>query len=483
MRKKYLPKPAEGPGADTPRRVFNSPPLDIHLSRSADQFECLQLNEPELVFGGNHRCVDPRTGLAAYGPYCNADGENTSQLRVGIIGTSEGIEKAELLLHELSAPVEQDGKLDSILHPSFPGLNSRKPFFVDVVAQPSWHRSASAEALQLAMDCSDSTAQFEMFRELYGTQVRAMSQLESPPSVVICAVPAGLEPSVVNAACAQSLPTEIFCDEEIAESEGHQQDKATQAWNLSVRLLYKAGLTPWRLADSAADSCFAGVSFNRETSDASPDAWIAFAHVVTDFGQGFFLKGDTFEWSPKNEAEETPHLDKDHAAKLMSRILQAYRKGVGRSPRKVVVHKTSPFSEAERLGFAESLQGIKQHAMVAVGRKGIFFLRPGREPVFRGAAIPFGEKLGMVYVSGYVPFLKCSSGTQMPEPLEITENWGSLTFGEAAEDLLRLTKLDWNTSAFCADVPVTLAFPDRVRKIFKILGQQDLVLDDRYVAR
>ena len=483
MRKKYLPKPAEAAGADTPRRVFNSPPLEIHLSRSADQFECLQLNEPELVFGGNHRCVDPRTGLAAYGPYCNADGENINQLRVGIIGTSEGIEKAELLLHELSTPMEQDPRLDSLLYPSFPGLNSGKPFFVDVVTQPSWRRSAGAQALQQAKDCSDSTAQFEMLRDLFGAQLRGMSQLESPPGVVICAVPAGLELSVVNAACAQSLPTEVICHGKMAAVDGPQEDNATEAWNLSVRLLHKAGLTPWRLADSAGDSCFAGVSFHRETDGAAPNAWTAFAHVITDFGQGFFLKGDTFEWSPKNETEVTPHLDKDNSARLMSRILQAYGKNGGRSPRKVVVHKTSPFSEAERLGFAESLQGIKQHAMVAVGRKGIFFLRPGREPVFRGAAIPFGEKLGMVYVSGYVPFLKCSSGTQMPEPLEITENWGSLTFREAAEDLLRLTKLDWNTSAFCADVPVTLAFPDRARKIFKILGQQDLVLDDRYLAR
>jgi len=482
MRKKYLPKPPEAPEADPPRRVFSSPPLEIHLSRSADQFECLQLKEPELVFGGDHRCVDPRTGLAAYGPYRNADGENISQLRVGIIGTSDGIEKAESLLSEISTPVEQDPKLDSILHPSFPGLNSGKPFFVDVVARTPWRRSVSPQALRLAEECRDSIAKFEMLRELLGAEARAMSQLEIPPSVVICAIPAGLEHSLVTAACVPSLPTEIICAGKMAEVDGPQKDEATHAWNLSVRLLFKAGLTPWRLADAAGDSCFVGLSYHREMRGARPNMWTVFARMVTDFGQGFFLKGDTFEWIPKNEKEDAPHLAQGQAAKLMYRILAAYGQNVGHPPRKAVVHKASFFSEAERLGFGDALQGIKQCALVAVAKAGMFFLRPGRKPIFRGAAIPFGEKLGVVYVSGYVPFLKCSPGNRMPEPLEITENWGTLSFQEAALDLLRLTKLNWDTSEFSTDVPVTLALPDRAREIFNILGQHDLVLDNRCVA-
>jgi hypothetical protein len=480
MGKKYLPKPAEAAGADIPRRVLSSPPLEIHLSRSADRFECTQLKEPELLFGENHRCVDPRTGLAAYGPYCNAGGVGRGQLRVGIIGTEEAIEKTLSLLQEISGPVEQDPSLDSIHYPSFPGLNSGKPFSVDVITQPSWHRSASPQALRLAEDCGDSIAKFGMLRELFGAQVHAMSILEFPPNVVICAAPACLERSLLNAACAQSLPIEIVSNGNWQQADDVQKDKATEAWNLSVRLLYNAGLTPWRLADAAADSCFVGIYFFREPEITPSNTWTCFAHIVTDLGQGFVLRGDTFEWSVNKGPEETPHLAKDQAAKLMSRILQAYEKNVGRSPRKVVVHKTSPYTEAERLSFADPLRGIKQHALVSVSKRGTFFLRPGRKPVFRGAAIPLGEKLGLVYLSGYTPFLRCYPGKRMPQPFEITENWGSLTFQEAARDLLRLTKLNWSTSNFCAEVPATLDFSSRAREIFKILGQQDLVLEDRF---
>jgi hypothetical protein len=54
----------------------------------------------------------------------------------------------------------------------------------------------------------------------------------------------------------------------------------------------------------------------------------------------------------------------------------------------------------------------------------------------------FGDKRGLIYTMGYVPFLRCYSGFRIPQPLEILENWGSIPFREATEDILRLTKLN-----------------------------------------
>jgi hypothetical protein len=479
MRKKYLAKSTETSGSEPPRRIIISPPLEIHLSRSAEQFECIQLKEPELVFGENQRCPDPRTGLAAYGPYNISGASGGGQLRVGIVGTGEGIETALSLLEDISKPIEQDPRLDSILHPSFPGLNSGKPFSVDIVTQSSWHRTVNAQMIRLVADCDDPIAKYGMLRELFGAQVRTLTTVEFPPNIVICAIPAQVERSLVIASCLQSLPIEIIRHGKNPDAEGQLEDKATPAWNLSVRLLHKASLTPWRLADARVDSCSIGINFCRDAACASANNWTSFAHMVTDFGRGFILKGDSFEWKAKDDKENTPHLDQGQAARLMSRILDVYGKNVGNPVRKVVVHKTSPYSGAERAGFGDSLRGIKQHALVSVGGTGVFFIRPGRKPVFRGAAIPFGEKLGVVYLSGYTPFLKCYPGTRMPQPFEITENWGTLSFQEAAKDLLRLTKLNWSNSVFSADVPATLMFPTQAFDIFKILGDEDVVLDDR----
>src|ERR1700730_2853664 len=127
MKKAYLPRPSGVPGADNPRRVFNTAPLEIDLARSSDRFHCIQLQEPDLVFGGGHRCVDPRTGLAAYGPYGVTGPEEPGQIRVGIVGTAEAIDKALKLLEEISHPIEQGVNVDCVLHPSFPGLNVQGP--------------------------------------------------------------------------------------------------------------------------------------------------------------------------------------------------------------------------------------------------------------------------------------------------------------------------------------------------------------------
>jgi hypothetical protein len=346
--------------------------------------------------------------------------------------------------------------------------------------QPSWRRSIDARELRLAEDCGNSAAKLGILRELFGAEVRALSNLEIPPNVVICAAPARVERSLLQAACGQSLPVEIIREDKWPETDAVREDEATEAWNFSVRLLHKAGLTLWRVADAAGDACFAGVSFYREPESSSPQAWRSFAHVVTDLGQGCFLRGEVIRGETDAEMQETPHLDEGQAARLMGRVLEFYEKIAGRLPRKVVVHKSLPFSEAERLGIQDSLRGIERQALVSVRESRMFFLRSGRQPVFRGAAIPFGEKLGLVYLSGFIPFLHNSFGKQVPLPFEIAENWGSLTFQQAAADLLRLTKLSWSTSAFCSEVPATLDFPKQAREVLGILGEKDVALDDRY---
>ena len=146
-----------------------------------------------------------------------------------------------------------------------------------------------------------------------------------------------------------------------------------------------------------------------------------------------------------------------------------------------MLHKTSRYSEAEREGFETTLAAnTSQYALLTVARRGIFCLRPGYKAVLRGTAVDFGEKKGLVYTTGYAPFLRCYSGFRIPQPLEISENWGSLTFRECAEDILRLTKLNWNTSAFGTHDPITLAFSRRVGDILKLAGSKEPAVHYRY---
>ncbi len=486
------------------------------LSQSTDRLACTYLQEPELFFANKQRCVDPRTGLAAFGPYSKTDATRRESIRVGIVGPAEAIDRAVSLLGQMQRPIEQKETVDCVLHPSFPGLNSDEPFQVELITQAIWHRSLRALDVRLVEAEEDFTRRVGLLKKFVAEEVRALASLDSPPDVVICAMSQNLEDLCrtgiaeydreqgdfaeissgdveeplddtsrsfrrgLKAECMDVLPTQLIWHKTLAGTRG-VQDLATRAWNLTTALMYKAKIIPWRLAEIVEGSCFVGVSFYHEDVARSPFLRTSIAQAFTDRGEGFVLRGDTVEWDERTQKEKAPHLNSDQARVILSRVLEVYEKQVGIKPRKVVLHKTSRYTEEERIGFETALASqANQYALLTIARRGIFCLRPGYKAVLRGTAVDFGGKKGLVYTTGYAPFLRCYSGFRIPQPLEITENWGSLTFRECAEDILRLTKLNWNTSAFCTHDPITLAFSRRVGEILKLAGSREPAVQYRY---
>ncbi len=223
------------------------------------------------------------------------------------------------------------------------------------------------------------------------------------------------------------------------------------------------------------------MSFYHEDEARSPFLRTSIAQAFTERGEGFVLRGDTVEWDERKQRERAPHLNKEQAKAILTHVLEIYEKQVGTKARKVVLHKTSRYADEERIGFESALSGTTAHyALLTLSHRRIVCLRPGYKPVLRGASIDFGDKKGLVYTTGYVPFLRCYSGFRIPQPIEITENWGSLTFRECAEDILRLTKLNWNTSDFATHDPITLAFSRRVGEILKLARSKEPAVQYRY---
>jgi len=395
-------------------------------------------------------------------------------------------------------------------------MNSGEPFQVDLITQSIWHRSLRPLDIRLVEEEDDFTRRVGLLKRFVADEVRALAALDTPPDVVICAMSQSLEDLCrtgiaeydrehaevadllvgdveepaddssrsfrrgLKAECMDVLPMQLIWHKTLAGTRG-VQDLATRVWNLTTALMYKAKIIPWRLADIVEGSCFVGLSFYHEDEARSPFLRTSIAQAFTDRGEGFVLRGDTVEWDERTQRERAPHLTNVQASAILARVLEVYEKQVGVKPRKVVLHKTSRYTEEERNGFETTLTGqTGQYALLTVTRRGIFCLRPGYKAVLRGTVIDFGGKKGLVYSTGYAPFLRCYSGFRIPQPLEISENWGSLTFQECAEDILRLTKLNWNTSAFGTHDPITLAFSRRVGDILKLAGSKEPAVHYRY---
>ncbi len=450
--------------------------------------------EPELTFGENRHCVDVKTGLGVFGSHWRMNATQRPRVRVGIIGTECEIGKTLELLEEISQPVEQDSRIDCVLHPSFPGLNAGPPFEVDLLSGPQWRRIVDPSELREARACDSPAAGLELLHTCFSREVHALSSLESRPDVVICAMsdPAESIPSResvdgsladrlrgfesgLKAQCIGTLPTLVLWNRGGSHENG-VFDRATRAWNLSATLLHKAGCVPW-LPPVARDECFVGIS-----DYGAPDSRTIFAQIVTYRGDRFILDTGVQSGRHEREIDGSAHLTEVQAANLATQILSVYAKALGAAPRKIAIHKTTPYAVAERTGFEHALAKIEKFALVTITRRGILFVRPGSRSIPRGTAIQFGEKLGIVHTAGYAPYLRSYVGPANPQPLEVIENWGSMHFQQVAGDLLRLTKMDFDTPEFCANDPVTLHRTKRIGEILSRANRKSPVSDARFYS-
>jgi hypothetical protein len=495
------------------------------LAGSRQHLALSLIPEPHLLFGGKQACEDPKTGLTAFGPYSKTDVTRRTVIRIGVVGPAEAIDRALNLIERMGSPIPFHEKLDAMLHPGFPGINDHDPFQIQFLTQSVWCRRLSPTQVATVENHPDFPTRIKLLVNDVVAEVEALSKLDSGPDVVLVAMTAGIERQCrvgiaaydkaqrdvaerddededaiadvleevdedaepeeeeeeeqvaverpdaprgfrrgLKAACMQFLPTQLLWHRTLAGTRG-VQDLATRAWNLSVALMYKARVIPWRLADVIDGSCFVGISFFHPEDEQSSTR-TSVAQAFTHSGEGFVLQGEKFTWKP-TRTERMPHLDRDGASALIKQVLHTYDTEVGGLPQRFILHKTSRYTKAEREGFEQALQGIRDTALVTLSRRGVTCLRPGSKPALRGTIVDFGEKRGLVYTTGYIPFLRCYPGFRIPQPLEITENWGSLTFRDVAADLLRLTKLNWNTAAFCCVDPITIAFSRHVGEILK----------------
>ncbi len=85
--------------------------------------------------------------------------------------------------------------------------------------------------------------------------------------------------------------------------------------------------------------------------------------------------------------------------------------------------------------------------------------------MLRGTRIPLGPSSYLIYTKGYNPYQRGYHKPRIPRPLEITEYYGDTSLDEIGQEILALTRLNWNTTDYCIYWPVTLEFSDHVGEI------------------
>src|SRR6185437_13314354 len=86
-------------------------------------------------------------------------------------------------------------------------------------------------------------------------------------------------------------------------------------------------------------------------------------------------------------------------------------------------------------------------------------------PVLRGTAVILSEREGYLWTTGYIPRLRTYPGFETPKPILIEINKGEGDIKTVMQDVLALTKINYNACDYASGLPVTLKFADRVGEI------------------
>ncbi|RUS66696.1 hypothetical protein CUZ56_01486 [Saezia sanguinis] len=458
------------------------------------------INEPRLQFAeGLHIC--PRRGIAAYGVYDRQSQTRRTHIHLGAVGTAQDIENFSALLERMKAPIKSAVELHKTnLFPDFCGFNEQTGFYSKFIFNQDLGRQLRKQEIDNIIKIKKRNERLEQAIKLYYEEIKFLAQ-NRPVDVVVCllskelyaavsteealegeerleeSIAVSTELNFRRALKARSMhlgkPLQLLRSESLTSSAKGQQDDATKAWNLASALYYKAGATnPWRLENDAArpQSCALGVAFYRSRDKQTLNT--SLAQVFDELGNGLILRGTPVHI---DKTDRIPRLTFDQAFSLFKAALEEYWNALRHFPARVVVHKTSNFTDIEIDGFSQAASDLRIDAVdfVTVMDSKIRLFRNGAYPPYRGTVLELSEKKQLLYTRGSIWYYKTYPGLYIPQPLELRVIRSEQSPVFLAREILGLTKMNWNNTQFDGKYPITLSCARKVGEIMKYLDETD----------
>jgi hypothetical protein len=449
------------------------------------------LDEPLIRFADNGRHVDPKAGLARFGPYSLGNpGRHPRTVKLGFIGAAEAIDVAQGWLTTAAEGVRGDAT-----NPDFAGFVPERGFASSLAFASEWNVPLPQSERRRVTDIRSQRERFDAAVALLDEALRQIDSRDSKPDCVFLALPddfvrrcrvadffdkklgpihRDLHAAVKAAAMKYRLPTQF-----IQQTTVDGRDKtatAKIAWNIFTGLYTKAGGIPWAPDGLEAGVCFLGIGFFRpHGSGAGPDGTArnrmqsSMVRAYDEHGEGVVLRGEDFEWDPRASGSPSPHLSYDQAARLVQMGLARYEREMGQRPTRVVVHKTSRYWPGELDGFRSVLaDSVRRFDLLALQRQtSVRLITTTKYPPLRGTRFAVGD-IDYLYTTGFVPALGEYHGMHVPSPLLIADHIGQdSSRTQLLAEVLALTKLNWNSAQLGGLEPITTRFSRLVGDVLR----------------
>lgn len=290
----------------------------------------------------------------------------------------------------------------------------------------------------------------------------------------------------------QAIPVQIILEDTIEQKRKSLQDFSMQAWNFSIANYYKSGCIPWTLSLKDKHTCFIGISFHKVLNSDNNTVRSSVAQAFNYEGKGLIFVGEHFDWDDEKMNTPAPHLTYEYSNKLISQVISEYKAfNKNLPPRRVVIHKTTSYwdstinkdyAEVEGLknGIKEILGDEVQIDLVTVKSTDIKLLREnGQYPVMRGTLLHIDDATGILYTTGYIPYYETFPSSAIPRPLEVSVYEQESSLKKICEEILALTKLNFNNCNYYDSLPITIRFAQRVGEITQYI-EKGITPPDRY---
>jgi hypothetical protein len=447
------------------------------------------LPEPRLAFHperASDRDIHPLRGLLRFGPY--SAGLVPDPIRVATVapaGENERLFSFMRALNDPSKPTERREYLP--VWPGFHGvfgLHMRGAgrgchieldgqIEAEVAALPAPHTVVAERLLRAVQSLEARRSEFDVLFIF-------IPERWAPGFTGGTSDDFDLHDHIKAATAARRLPVQLLREDKALA----YRDQASVMWRIGLALYVKAGGVPWKLADADPETAYIGLSYAVRAVDSDRPRFVTCCSQVFD-AEGSGLEFVAYDAHEVEVQRDNPFLSRTEMFRVMTRSMDLYRRRhAGRSPRRVMVHKTTEFKPEEMDGAMEALHLCEAVDLVQVvedvgwrgvrieARRGDSKGKPTAYPVARGTVIGIGAREALLWTHGDVQGIADRSSyfqgaRSTPRPLRLVRHAGHGPWDDTCRAALGLAKMNWNNDALYDPLPVTMSYAKVLARVVK----------------
>ena len=240
------------------------------------------------------------------------------------------------------------------------------------------------------------------------------------------------------------------------------EDPASVAWKMCTGVYYKSGGKPWSLADIRSGVCYVGLVYKRSALLRDERHACCAAQMFLADGDGIVFRGALGPWYSPDTKQF--HLDKEAAYSLIEMVLSEYMNIYDEYPNELFLHAQSSFTNDEWDGFQNATKTGTKIVGVQIRGDGSNFklFRQSEYPVIRGTVAILNDRDAYLWTTGFVPCLGTYIGPETPNPIFVRVRNADYPIEQVLQDIMGLTKINFNSCQFNCRFPVTLNFANAI---------------------